>query len=227
MLTQKLRNIFLRAVPFGCGYFHVCQGPKWFTGTPQYLILLEAFCHGGRAFNLLIFKSMSKKFITKLSSAVEGTPGILSVNVEPVKVTTKTQMKDFADVIRKADHAYSLQMEQTCSTRLKCIEFFAKKKFTNMNLFWTIYMQRADVMLDSISFRREAKKLGQDPVILATNIVARGAGLVKEVSKHGIAGSGIRLEDYCCAIVPDEILRRFTSNPEEFLQDEEDKPDAA
>ena len=95
-----------------------------------------------------------------------------------------------------------------------------------MNLFWTIYMQRADVMLDSVSFLLEAKKLGLDPVVLATNIVARGAGLVNKVSKYGIAGSGIRTEDFGCSIVPDDIVKRFMANPDEFFKEESVEPAA-
>ena len=168
---------------------------------------------------------MTNNVIKATAKAVENTPALV-INVEPTKVSTKTQSKEFADVIRKAANAYDLQMVKNCEVRLQCIEHFARQRFSNMNLFWTLYMQRADVLLDSVSFLREAKALGENPVILATNIVAHGAKELKAVSKFGIAGSGIRVEDYGCSIVPDDIVKRFMANPDEFFKDENLQPAA-
>ena len=135
-------------------------------------------------------------------------------------------MKKFSDVIKKANHAYELQVVRTCEVRLKCIELIASQRFENMNLFWTLFMQRADELLDSRRFVAEAKRLGEDPILIATNVVARGAGLVAKVSKFGIVGSGINVSEYCCLIVPDAIAERFMSNPEEFYSKEDAPEDA-
>lgn len=86
-------------------------------------------------------------------------------------------------------------------------------------------MQRADELLDSRRFIAEAKKLGQDPIILATNIVARGLGLLNKVSKFGIQGAGLKLEEFCCNLVPMEIVQRFMATPEDFFPEDQEQPE--
>lgn len=159
------------------------------------------------------------------SGTLEVTPSNVTVNVTNVRPYTKTEMKNLSDALRTADRAYEVQVIKNCGVRLLCITQSAAKRFENMNLFWTLYMQRADELLDSRRFLAEAKRLGQDPVILATNIVARGLGLLNKVSKFGIQGSGLNLEEFCCTLVPDEIVQRFMSNPEDLFPEDQEQPD--
>jgi hypothetical protein len=100
------------------------------------------------------------------------------------------------------------------------LELCAAKKFENKNLFWTLFMQRADELLDSRRFLAEAKKLGVDPILVATNIVARGVGLVNQVAKYGIVGAGIEVADFCCSLVPEEVVKRFMATPEGLFSED-------
>ena len=153
---------------------------------------------------------------------VEVAPANVTLNVTNIRPYKRTEMKIFSDVIKKSIHAYELQMVKTCEVRLMCIEHFASQKFDNMNRFWTLYMERADELLDSRRFVLEAKSMSVDPIVLATNIVAHGAGLVSKVASLGIKGSQIEVEDYLCQIVPNSIIKRFMENPEEFFPKKED-----
>ena len=147
---------------------------------------------------------------------VEVAPANVTLNVTNVRPYTRTEMKKFSDVIKKSIHAYELQVVKDCGVRLECIERIASQRFENMNLFWTLFMQRADVLLDSRRFVKEAKECHVDPILLATNIVAHGSGLVNKVASHGIRGSQIRVEDFQCSFVPETIIQRFMEHPEEF-----------
>lgn len=170
---------------------------------------------------------MKKIHATLNSGTLEVTPTNVTVNVKNVRPYTKTEMKNLSDVLRMADRIYKVQVEKTCNIRFKCLELCASKKFENKNLFWTLFMQRADSLLDSRRFLAEAKKLEADPILLATNIVARGVGLVNQVAKFGIVGAGVDVTEYCCSLVPDEIVQRFMSTPEglfpEVVEDQEEE----
>ena len=155
---------------------------------------------------------------------LEVTPANVTVNVTNVRPYTKTELTNLTNTLRLADRAYNVQVVKNCEVRLLCLQQSAAKRFENINLFWTLYMQLADRLLDSRRFIAEAKKLGQDPVILATNIVARGVGLLNQVAKFGIEGAGLDLSDYCCSLVPDEIVQRFMSNPEGLFPMDDKKP---
>lgn len=159
---------------------------------------------------------MAKANIKKICTEVKYSPEQVSVNEIYKHRYAISESKIFSDVIKKSIKAYDVQMTKGCDVRLKCIEYCAKQKFQNMNLFWTLYMQRADVLLNSRRFIIEAKKLGEDPVSLATNIVAHGATELKKVANYGIIGSKIKFNEYCCQIVPDSVIKRFMENPEDF-----------
>ncbi len=164
---------------------------------------------------------MKKIHATLNSGTLEVTPANVTVNVKNVRPYTKTEMKNLSDVIRMADRIYKVQVEKTCDVRFKCLELCAAKKFENKNLFWTLFMQRADELLDSRRFLAEAKKLEVDPILVATNIVARGVGLVNQVAKYGIIGAGIEVADFCCSLVPEEVVKRFMATPEGLFTEEE------
>ena len=164
---------------------------------------------------------MKKIHATLNSGTLEVTPANVTVNVKNVRPYTKTEMKNLSDVIRMADRIYRVQVEKTCDVRFKCLELCAAKKFENKNLFWTLFMQRADELLDSRRFLAEAKKLGTDPILLATNIVARGVGLVSQVAKFGIIGAGLDVTEFCCPLVPEAVVQRFMSTPEGLFAEEE------
>ena len=163
---------------------------------------------------------MAKANINKICTEVKYSPEHVSVNKIYKRRYTNSHSKAFADAIKKANHAFDLQMVKNCDVRFQCIEHFAKQKFESMALFWALYMQRADSMLNSRRFVLEAKKLGVDPVVLATNVVAHGATEVKKVATYGIIGSQIKVEEYLCPIVPDEVVRKYMENPEEFFSKE-------
>ena len=168
---------------------------------------------------------MKKIHATLNSGTLEVTPANVTVNVKNVRPYTKTEMKNLSDVIRMADRIYKVQVEKTCDVRFKCLELCAAKKFENKNLFWTLFMQRADELLDSRRFLAEAKKLGVDPILVATNIVARGVGLVNQVAKYGIIGAGIDVSEFCCSLVPEEVVKRFMSTPEGLFSEEVAAPE--
>ena len=152
--------------------------------------------------------------IKKIRTEVKYSPETVTVNEIYKRRYTNSNSKSFSDVIKKANHAFDLQIVKNCDVRFQCIEHFAKQKFESMALFWALYMQRADSMLNSRRFVQEAKKLGLDPVVLATNVVAHGATEVKKVATYGIEGSQIKVEDYLCQIVPDDVIQRYMENPE-------------
>lgn len=158
--------------------------------------------------------------IKKIRTEVKYSPETVTVNEIYKRRYTNSNSKSFSDVIKKANYAFDLQMVKNCDVRFQCIEHFAKQKFESMALFWALYMQRADTMLNSRRFVLEAKKLAVDPVVLATNVVAHGATEVKKVATYGIVGSQIKVEDYLCPIVPDEVIRKYMENPEEFYSKE-------
>ena len=120
--------------------------------------------------------------IKKIRTEVKYSPETVTVNEIYKRRYTNSNSKSFSDVIKKANHAFDLQIVKNCDVRFQCIEHFAKQKFESMALFWALYMQRADSMLNSRRFVQEAKKLGLDPVVLATNVVAHGATEVKKVA---------------------------------------------
>ena len=162
---------------------------------------------------------MKKLHATLKSGSLEVTPANVTVNVKNVRPYTKTEFANLATTLRIADKVYDVQVVKDCEVRLLCLQQSAAKRFENMNMFWTLYMQVADRLLDSRRFLAEAKKLQQDPIILATNIVAHGIGLVNQVSKFGIEGAGLELDNYQCSLVPDEIVKRFMANPEDLFPD--------
>ena len=159
--------------------------------------------------------------LKKIKTNVEITPEKVTFSDVYVRPYNNSGMKMFADVIKKSNRDFDVQVKKDCEVRLLCIENAAKAKFQNMNLFWTLYMQRADVLLNSRRFIIEAQSLGENPITLATNIVAHGAKEVKQVASFGITGSHIKLEDYSCQIVPDAVIKRFMEHPEEFFPKEE------
>ena len=164
---------------------------------------------------------MKKIHATLNSGSLEVTPANVTVNVKNVRPYTKTEMSNLSTTLRIADKVYNVQVLKNCEVRLLCITQTAAQRFENINLFWTLYMQVADRLLDSRRFLAEAKKLNQDPVILATNIVARGVGLVNQVAKFGIEGAGLNLDDFQCSLVPDEIAKRFMETPEGLFADDQ------
>ena len=170
---------------------------------------------------------MKKIHATLNSGSLEVTPANVTVNVKNVRPYTKTEMKNLSTVLRIAKQVYEVQVKKDCDVRLLCLQQSAAKRFQNINLFWTLFMQRADELLDSRRFLAEAKKLEQDPVILATNIVAHGIGLLNKVSKFGIEGAGLHLQEFCCSIVPDDIVQRFMANPEDLFIEADEQPMAA
>ena len=170
---------------------------------------------------------MKKLHASLKSGSLEVTPANVTVNVKNVRPYTRTEMTNLATVLRLADRSYEVQVVKNCEVRLLCLQQSAAKKFENMNLFWTLYMQVADRLLDSRRFLAEAKKLHQDPVILATNVVAHGVGLVNQVSKFGIEGAGLELDNYQCSIVPDDIVKRFMANPEDLFPAEQKQNETA
>ncbi len=162
-----------------------------------------------------------KTNVKKICTEVKYSPEQVTVNEIYKHRYTISESKAFSDVIKKSGRAFELQMVKTCEVRFKCIEHFAKQKFPNMSIFWALYMQRADTMLNSRRFVLEAKKLEVDPIILATNVVAHGATEVKKVATYGIIGSQIKVEDYLCQIVPDDVIKKYMENPEEFFPTKE------
>ena len=172
-------------------------------------------------YRLTANKIMKRIHATLNSGTLEVTPANVTVNVKNVRPYTKTEMKNLSDAIKMAEHIYKVQVDKNCDVRLKCLELCASKKFENKNLFWTLFMQRADELLDSRRFLAEAKKLGVDPIIVATNIVARGVGLVNQVAKYGIIGAGIDVADFCCSLVPEDVVKRFMATPEGLFDDED------
>ena len=171
---------------------------------------------------------MKKLHASLKSGSLEVTPANVTVNVKNVRPYTKTEFTNLSTTLRIAAKVYDVQVVKTCEVRLLCITQSAAKRFENMNLFWTLYMQVADRLLDSRRFLVEAKKLGQDPVILATNIVAHGVGLVNQVAKFGIEGAGLDLDDFQCSLVPEDIAKRFMGTPEGlFAEDQKVAVEAA
>lgn len=156
--------------------------------------------------------------LKKVKTNVEITPEKVTFSDVYVRPYNNSGMKLFSDVIKRANRNFDVQVKKDCEVRLLCIENAAKQKFQNMNLFWTLYMQRADVLLNSRRFVIEAQSLGENPITLATNIVAHGAKEVKKVADYGIVGSQIKLEEYSCQIVPDSVIKRFMEHPEEFYK---------
>ena len=165
--------------------------------------------------------------IKKIRTEVKYSPEQVIINEITKRRYTISETKAFTDVIKKSVRNYDVQVKKNCEVRLLCIEQAAKAKFQNMNLFWTLYMQRADVLLNSRRFVIEAQSLGENPITLATNIVAHGAKEVKKVASYGIVGSQLKLEDYSCQIVPDAVIQRFMEHPEEFYSKVEETPKEA
>lgn len=169
---------------------------------------------------------MAKANVKKICTEVKYSPEQVFVNEVYKRRYTNSEAKAFTDVIKKSIRNYEVQVKKNCEVRLLCIEQAAKAKFQNMNLFWTLYMQRADVLLNSRRFVIEAQSLGENPITLATNIVAHGANEIKKVASFGITGSHIKLEDYSCQIVPDAVIKRFMEHPEEFYPQAADSKEA-
>lgn len=161
-----------------------------------------------------------KKFNNMLKfNSTEGnlteTATMAANTAEPVKgaeSTTRKQKNRKASVlwptISKARWTFEKQLHKSNELKRECLEKLIPSVASDVEHFWSEYMDQTNVLLDSRRFEKECKDLNVDPTILATHIVFLGSGTMNRVLRNGIVNTiGSKYRDFTEKFVSEEAMK--------------------
>ena len=123
--------------------------------------------------------------------------------------STKQQRSRKASVlwstVSKARRTFEKQLHKSNDLKRECLENRIPSVASDVEHFWSEYMDQANVLLDSKKFEKECSDLSVDPTILATHIVFLGSGTINKVLRNGIVNTiGSKYRDFNEMFVPKE-----------------------
>ncbi len=170
------------------------------------------------------FESLNET-ATKVANDVESTSA--SFTRTPKGRTNKPLT--FQSLISKARRNYDVQFDKTNEVKLRSIKQLIPSLTLDEEKFWSEYMSKANILLNSRKYLAECEKLEIDATTLATHIVFLGSGTMNNVLKSGIEntiGTDYRL--YMEQFVPDVALQfGMDYKPEKPKNSDNDSADTA
>ena len=126
--------------------------------------------------------------------------------------STKQQRSRKASVlwstVSKARRTFEKQLHKSNDLKRECLENRIPSVASDVEHFWSEYMDQANVLLDSKKFEKECGELKIDPTTLATHIVYMGAGKRNAVIKNGILNTlGSKCRDFNEQFLPKVALK--------------------
>ena len=126
--------------------------------------------------------------------------------------STKQQRSRKASVlwstVSKARRTFEKQLHKSNDLKRECLENRIPSVASDVEHFWSEYMDQANVLLDSKKFEKECSDLSVDPTILATHIVFLGSGTINKVLRNGIVNTiGSKYRDFTEKFVPEEAMK--------------------
>lgn len=110
--------------------------------------------------------------------------------------------------VSKARRTFEEQLHKSNELKRECLEKKIPSAASDVEHFWSEYMDQANVLLDSKRFEKECSDLSVDPTILATHIVFLGSGTINKVLRNGIVNTiGSKYRDFTEKFVPEEAMR--------------------
>lgn len=136
-------------------------------------------------------------------------------SVETVKSAEQTMRRQKSrkasvlwPTISKARRTFEKQLHKSDNIKEECLSNLIPSVASDVEHFWSEYMDQANVLLDSKRFEKECKDLNVDPTILATHIVFLGSGTMNRVLRNGIVNTiGSKYRDFSGKFVPDEAMQ--------------------
>ena len=126
--------------------------------------------------------------------------------------STKQQRSRKASVlwstVSKARRTFEKQLHKSNDLKRECLEKLIPSVASDVEHFWSEYMDQTNVLLDSRRFEKECKDLNVDPTILATHIVFLGSGTMNRVLRNGIVNTiGSKYRDFTEKFVSEEAMK--------------------
>lgn len=110
--------------------------------------------------------------------------------------------------VSKARRTFEKQLHKSNDLKRECLEKMIPSVASDVEHFWSEYIDQANVLLDSRRFEKECKDLNVDPTILATHIVFLGSGTMNRVLRNGIVNTiGSKYRDFTEKFVPKEAMK--------------------
>ena len=110
--------------------------------------------------------------------------------------------------VSKARRTFEKQLHKSNDLKRECLEKLIPSVASDVEHFWSEYMDQANVLLDSKRFEKECSDLSVDPTILATHIVFLGSGTINKVLRNGIVNTiGSKYRDFNEMFVPKEAMK--------------------
>lgn len=110
--------------------------------------------------------------------------------------------------VGKAKRTFDKQLHKTNDLKRECLENLIPAVTSDVEHFWSDYMDEVNILLDSKKFEKECGELKIDPTTLATHIVYMGAGKRNAVIKNGILNTlGSKCRDFNEQFLPKVALK--------------------
>lgn len=124
--------------------------------------------------------------------------------------------------VTKARKTFEKQLHKSNDLKRECLENLIPAVTSDVEHFWSDYMDEVNILLDSKKFEKECGALKIEPIILATHIVFLGAGKRNAVIKNGIFNTlGSKCRDFSEQFVPDLALKYGLNYVPEKTEDSE------
>ena len=139
----------------------------------------------------------------KATSSVESVKG-----AESAKLQRSRKASVLWSTVSKARRTFEKQLHKNNDLKRECLEKMIPSVASDVEHFWSEYMDQTNVLLDSKKFEKECSDLSVDPTILATHIVFLGSGTMNKVLRNGIMNTiGSKYRDFNEMFVPKEAMK--------------------
>lgn len=138
----------------------------------------------------------------QVTAPVAATSSVASASEQKEPQTTQTSRRrrpttpPMWRVMTQARPVFDVQLKKDNEIKLACIEKFMNAAYSDVNKFWSDFMDQVNTLLDSRKYCRECESLGYAPECVAEHIVFLGSAIMKKVLKDGVyrtLGADVRL----------------------------------
>ena len=145
---------------------------------------------------------------TKVANNGESANAPAVKSMESARQAKGKARSQFWSVITKARRTFEKQLHKSNDLKRECLENLIPSVTSDVEHFWSDYMDEVNILLDSKKFEKECGELKIDPMTLATHIVYMGAGKRNAVIKNGILNTlGSKCRDFNEQFVPEVALK--------------------
>ena len=153
--------------------------------------------------NIKNFEGNLTETAVKAANTVENVKG-----TEPARPQRGRKASVLWSTVSKARRTFEKQLHKSNDLKRECLENRIPSVASDVEHFWSEYMDQTNVLLDSKKFEKECSDLSVDPTILATHIVFLGSGTINKVLRNGIVNTiGSKYRDFTEKFVPEEAMR--------------------